>query len=354
MSDMSNGKFTGVIARTKAGSFFRIICLGAATAFAVRLGILAFHTFSDGDLADGVVSSVLALYCIFLGVFILTRIIRSRGASVEYSGGELSGEWGLFSGLSAKSGEINGMVLKGRSLRLRAGGKKYTLPALVNVGDLYRALREDGVPDRLYADLSDDELEKRRKKGTSTTRFFLVCDLLSVVLIFICAILSVKLTGNADPMDANADKVFCCFTVAETATVLLSFALTKVTLMHKDNLNDVVGEITARAAAPRRLADPPAWNYGEIVRNCRMYDERFRMYIYRMEDGRGFSFAVEFFMLKNEKWRTVADFSDRFRFASPAEAFDAAMKIVQVDPDWHWKNETGAGYPQNNDSDEDE
>ena len=347
MSDTSNGKITGIIARTKAGSFFRIICLGAATAFAVRMGMLAYHTFSDGDLADGVVSSVLALYCIIIGVYILTRIIRNRGASVEYSGGVLSGEWGLFSGLSAKSGEITGMVLKGRSLRLRAGDKKYTLPALVNVSDLYRALREDGVPDRLYADLSDEELESRRKKGTATVRFFLICDLLSVVLLFVCAFLLSGLIGDADVMDADSEKVFCCFTVAEAATVLLSFALTNVTGMHKDNLNDVVGEMTARAAAPRRLADPPAWDYGEVVRNCRMYDDRFRMYIYRPDDDRGFSFAVEVFVPKSEKWRTVADFSDRFRFASPAEAFDAAMKIVQVDPEWKWKNETGAGYPQN-------
>ena len=354
MSDTSNGKIKGIIARTKAGSFFRIICLVAATAFAIRLGILAFNTFGEGDPVDGMGSAVLALYCLIIGVLILTRIIRTRGASVEYAGGVLSGEWGLFSGLSVKYGEITGMVLKGRSLRLIAGGKKYTLPALVNVSDLYRVLREDGVPDKLYADLSDEELEKRQKKGSATVRFFLVCDLLSMILLFVCVFLVSKLTGSAEIGDVSREKVFCCVMVAEAATALLSFALTTVAGMHKDNLNDIVGEMTARAAAPRRLTDAPAWDYGEIVRNCRMYDDRFRMYIYRPKDNNGFSFAVEVFILKNEKWRTVADFSDRFRFADPDEAFDAAMKIAQVDPDWKWKTETGAGYPQNSDEESDE
>lgn len=332
---------SGKIVRSGMGILFWVLCLIMATVTAVYFGRDSVYLIQEGTVWEAALSLGFTFVWILAGLWALMKIIGTKGASLELNDGVLTAEWGMFSNIRVNSEHISGMTLRGRSLLIIANGKKYKLPAIYNAGDLYRALRRWGVPGRLYMKLSDEELAVRCRHSKITKVISIVISIL-VTALLVFNIYVLPYLGNEGLAEGGLllDDAEIQITIVSIIVLsVLSVFHFAVILKKREKSEDAIDEQTARVAIKVRDTMPPAYNYGEIVKMCRMYDERFRLYIFKPERGNGYSFSVEVYILKTGKWRTVYDFSDRFRFDSVVAAVAAASKLTQLDVDYETGNE---------------
>ena len=330
-----DNKVSGKIYKSKAGLIFWIICLGAASLLTVRFGINALNSFRSGSVEDAVLCICIALGGLVGGFCSIGMLVRTKDATVEFDSGRLLAEWGLFSHIDVETAKIDGAAVRGRSVVILTGKKKYRLPPVQNAGDLYRALRKNGVPVRLYAKLTDEELESRHRRTKKKNTVTAVLSVVVVILIFanVFTVPALSDEGREGGAVMSEDMAFTVFMICDS--VLAAFSIFLLAEMEKGRaeLNEILIEKTARAALKTRESAPAAAEYGEIVRQCRMYDDRFRLFIFRPNEGNGYSFAVEVYVMKTGEWRSVYDFSGRFRFDTVDSTILAAAKFTQLDVD---------------------